>query len=220
MAKNVLITGASKGIGEEIAYRFAREGYNLGLCYCKDKNGAEKIGKKCKDLGSGEIFFIELDLRKDESIREAIKKFVGNFGKIDFLINNAGVVRGKPALKHSFEDLQEIVDVNVSGLMKMTTEAVKNMGGGVIVNVSSGAAHEVYEHIIPYCASKFAVRAYTIGLGLELPRKIRVYSVNPGLTATRMTNFKGVHPSVVAEVVYDAALEKKGLKSGEDVDVE
>jgi len=220
--KSVLITGASNGIGRETSFKFARAGYSIGICYNKDKESSEEVASKCVELGATDVLTIEVDLEKDSDIKNCLDLFIKKFKKIDILINNAGVLYEKPALEHSFGELQHLVNVNVADLMKMTNEAFPHIkkGDGVIINIASAASKEVFSNIVPYCATKFAVRGYTMGLALELPKNVRVYSVNPGLTATKMTRFRGVHPEKVAEIIFNTAEEKYDIKSGEEIDVE
>ena len=91
---------------------------------------------------------------------------------------------------------------------------------GIIINISSDAGKVGYGEIVPYCASKFGVRGFTKALALELPDNIKIYVVNPGLTATQMTNFQGTHPKKVAGIVVDTAKENLDKKSGDDIDIE
>jgi len=214
--KVVLITGSSEGIGRETALKFAGQGCKIIITYRKDKKEAVQAAENCKKRGASDVLVLQLDISSDKSIKKCVKSVVKKFGRISILINNAGVIRWKPFKSQSFEDLEHQVNVNLLGTMKMTLEAlhyVKDM----IINIASGAGKMAYADLVPYCATKFGVRGFTQGLALEL--KIPVYVVNPGMTATRMTNFKGVKPEKVAEVIFNTAKGKYKVKSGGDVDV-
>jgi len=214
--KVVLITGSSEGIGRATAFQFAEAGCRLVITYRKDRKEALQAADDCRKRGASDILVLQLDISSDKSIRQCVKSVVKKFGHISILINNAGVIRWKPFKSQSFEDLEHQVNVNLLGTMKMTLEAlpyVKDM----IINIASGAGKMAFADLVPYCATKFGVRGFTQGLALEL--KIPVYVVNPGMTATKMTNFKGVKPERVAEVILNTAKGKYEVKSGGDVDV-
>ncbi len=214
--KVVLITGSSEGIGRETAFKFAEEKAALVITYRKDRKEALETAEKCRNKGAADVFVLELDVSDDKSIRQCVKDVVKKFNHISILINNAGILKENLFKKQSFGDIEAQVNVNLTGLMKMTHEAlpfVKDM----IINIASGAGKTAYETLVPYCATKFGVRGFTQGLAQEL--KIPVYAVNPGMTATRMTNFKGIPPEKVAQVIFNSAKGKYRVKSGGDIDV-
>ncbi len=104
----------------------------------------------------------------------------------------------------------------------MTKSVLPYMQGqdsGMIINIASGAGKTAHKGLSTYCATKFGVRGFTQTLALELPKSMKIFSVNPGMTATQMTNFKGISPVKVGEVIVNAAKEKYKVKSGQDVDV-
>ncbi len=212
----VLITGSSEGIGRETAFKFAEEGCVLVITYNSHKKEGEQTAKKCLELGAAEVLLLPLNVSDDKSIKNCVKAVVKKFKHISVLVNNAGVLKWNNFKSQSFDDIAEQVNVNLTGLMKMTHEAlpfVKDM----IINIASGAGKTAYDTLVPYCATKFGVRGFTQGLAQEL--KIPVYAVNPGMTATRMTNFKGVPPEKVAQVIFNTAKGKYKVKSGGDIDV-
>ncbi len=215
-AKVVLITGSSEGIGRETAFKFAGEGCALVITYNSHKKEGEQTAKKCLELGASEVLLVPLDISDDKSIKNCVKVVVKKFKHVSILVNNAGVLRFALFKDQSFDDIARQVNVNLIGLMKMTHEAlpfVKDM----IINISSGAGKTAYETLVPYCATKFGVRGFSQGLAKEI--KIPIISVNPGMTATRMTNWKGVKPEKVAQVILNTARGKYKVKSGGDVDV-
>jgi len=216
-SKVVLITGSSLGIGKETSFKFAEEGCKVVVTYCKDHKEGSDAAKRCRELGASDVLLLKLDLTDDKSIRNCVKDLTKKFGKIDILINNAGVIAWKPLKEQSFEDIENQIRTNLEGLIKMTKEClpyVKEM----VINIASGAGKSAYGGLSAYCATKFGVRGFTQSLAQETT-SIRVLSVNPGMTATRMTNFHGAKPEKVAEVILSAAKGGYKVKSGSDIDV-
>ena len=215
--KVVLITGSSVGIGREDAFKFSGEGCKVVLTYLKDEKEARQAAAKCLELGAESATVIHLDVTDNDSIRKAVKQVKAKFEAIDILVNNAGVIAWKRLEEQSANDIEGQIRTNLEGLIKITRECLPILKG-VIVNIASGAGLEGYEELTTYCATKWGVRGFTKALAKEHPN-LKVYAVNPGTTATRMTGFKGMAPAKVAEVVLDAARRKYGLKSGSDVNV-
>lgn len=218
--KVVLITGSSDGIGKETALLFAKHGANIVVTYNKNKKGGEDVFKECKK--TKEPLLANLDVTNDESIKNCVEKTIDKFGAIDILINNAGVLFNKYFIEQNANEIDLQIDTNVKGLIKMTKAVLPYMqgqGNGIIINIASAAGKNAYEGLTTYCATKFAVRGFTQALAKELPKEIKIYSVNPGLTATKMTNFQGVNPRKVGEVILKTAEEKISVESGGDIDV-
>ncbi|MBI4116150.1 SDR family oxidoreductase [Candidatus Pacearchaeota archaeon] len=218
--KVVLITGSSQGIGKETALLFAKQGANVVVTYNKNKKGGEDVFKECKKIKGA--LLANLDVTNDESIKNCVEKTIDKFGAIDTLVNNAGVLFNKDFVEQNANEIELQIDTNVKGLIKMTKAVLPYMQGqnsGIIINIASAAGKNAYAGLSAYCATKFAVRGFTQALAKELPKGIKIYSVNPGLTATKMTNFQGVNPKKVAEVILKAAEEKINVESGGDVDV-
>ena len=215
--KIVLITGSSLGIGKETALRFAREGYILIITYYKDKNEANKTANKCLLLGAEQTLVVELNLMNSKSIVSCVDRVVERFGKIDILVNNAGAIVWRELMQQSFEDIEVQLRTNLEGLIKMTRQCLPHVKEA-IVNIASGAGKTGYSGLGAYCATKFGVRGFTQSLSREVP-ELRIISVNPGATATRMTQFKGTPPENVAEIVYNAAIGKHKADSEKDIDV-
>lgn len=216
MEKTVLITGASKGIGEQTAYKFAEAGFNLILSYNKDEKNAKRITEKCKSLGSSNIMVFQLDLTSEKSIKSTFKKVSEKYKNIDILINNAGVVIWKPLKKQTFKEIDSQININILGLIKLTKLFLPIIKSSII-NISSTAGKTGYEELVPYCASKFGVRGFTQALSKET--SLLILSINPGMTSTQMTNFQGVSPEKVADIIFRASLNKYNKPSGSDIDV-
>jgi NADP-dependent 3-hydroxy acid dehydrogenase YdfG len=217
--KIVLITGSSQGIGAATAIEFAKEGAKVIVTYYSNKEKGEEILRTCEKLN--DCLLVHLDIKDLNSIKSCVQNVVDKFGAVDILVNNAGVISWDDFVEQSVEVIENQVDVNVKGLMKMTKEVLpvmKGQGGGVVINVSSGAGKTAYSGLSVYCATKFAVRAFTQSLQKE-NNDIRFISVNPGSTATQMTNFRGVEPEKVAMIIVKSASERIKPDENRDVDV-
>jgi 3-oxoacyl-[acyl-carrier protein] reductase len=212
--KVVVITGSSSGIGEQTAYAFAKEGASIVITYNNNQPGAAKVEKKTRELGASDTLVVSLDVTDNSSIKNAIKKIVKKFGKIDILVNNAGVVVWKPLSEQTFGDIENQIRTNLEGLIKVTREALPHTD--MMINIASGAGKTGYSDLPTYCATKFGVRGFTQSLADD---NKKAYSVNPGMTATKMTNFKGVPPEKVAAIIVNTAKGKYKTKPGGDVDI-
>ncbi len=215
--KVVLITGSSIGIGRATAFEFAKEGSKVVITYYKDKEEAEKNKTKCIQLGASDVIVLNLNLMDNSSIINTVEKTVERFGKIDVLINNAGVLAWKPLRGQTFKEIESQVRINLEGLIKITKVSLPYLTD-CIINISSGAGKSPFPDLTTYCATKYGVRGFTQSLALEEP-DLRIYSVNPGMTATRMTGYKGVPPEKVAKVILNTAKGLYNVPSGGDVDV-
>ncbi|WP_457600271.1 SDR family NAD(P)-dependent oxidoreductase [Hydrogenivirga sp.] len=212
----VLITGSSIGIGRFTAYEFAKAGADLILTYYQDREEGEKTRERCLNLGARSALLLYLNLMDDESILGCIEETASRCGRIDVLINNAGVLAWKPLREQSFGEIEAQVRINLEGLIKLTKTALPYVRE-IIINVGSGAGKRGFAELTTYCATKFGVRGFTQALAQE-EKGIRVYSVNPGMTATRMTGYVGADPRRVAEVIYRVASGNIRKPSGSDVD--
>lgn len=218
--KTVLITGAGTGIGASTAEEFALKGCKVIICYNHSESKAKKVYEKCKKIT--DAYLMHLDVTNNESITKSIIQLKKEFETPDIIINNAGLIRWTSTKKHKLQEIQDMCDVNLSGLMKMTAAylpEIEKKKEGIIINISSVAGLYLPLTLIPYSATKAGVIAFSTGLAKELPKKIRTYCIMPGLTATRMTKFAGVPPSKVAKVIVKCAEENLGYKSGEAIDV-
>jgi NAD(P)-dependent dehydrogenase (short-subunit alcohol dehydrogenase family) len=218
--KVVLVTGSSSGIGRETALQIARKDCKLVVTYFKGKAAGKKVLQECQKYT--ETILHHLDVRDDRSISSLAKSINDAFSGLDVLINVAGVLTEKSLVEQSARETANQVGVNLLGLINVTRSFLPLLykrEEGVIVNIASGLAKEVLPELTVYCATKYGVRGFTQALALELPEKIRVYCVNPGMTATRMTGYQGADPAKVAAVIVRTVEEKLRKRSGADVDV-
>ena len=213
----VLITGASIGIGREIALKFAAEGCRLALTYLEHRAEAEETARLCLGLGSPDVLVLPLEATDDDSVREVVEAVDDRFGGVDILINNAGVVVWRPFLEQSPGEIEQQLIVNLLGVLKLTWRCLPIVRDAVIT-IGSGSAMHGTATLAPYCASKWGVRGFTKALALEHPEK-RIYAVHPTRTATRMNDFRGEPPERVAGIVLQVARGGLELEPGADVDV-
>lgn len=212
--RNIFITGSSKGIGEEIAYAFAREKSKVIITYRSDFPAAEKVSNKCLELGSPEVAVIKLDLRQNESIKEAAIKAMEKFGHIDFLVNNAGVISWEGFENETFEEIENQLRTNLEGAIKVTSVLFPQIKAGII-NIASRAGHIPYSGRSVYSASKFGIIGFTKSLAIEYP-DLKIFSVSPGATKTQMWDFdEGTDPKIVAEYIIKVLKGEVELKDGD-----
>ena len=213
----VLITGSSSGIGRETAYRFAHAGAKIILTYNKGKPRGEQAEKRCRKIGAESTLLLHLDVTDDRSIKDAVKRVLKEYGRVDFLINNAGTGIFIPFRKHTMKDIEKQIRTNLEGLIKMTRSFLPHIKKGII-NIASAAGKTAYAEMSVYCGTKFGVRGFTQALAEGHPR-LKICCVNPDMTATRLTGYEGRPPSEVAEVIFKTVSGMIKVAPGGDVDV-
>ncbi len=183
--KVALISGGARGQGEAEARLFVAEGAKVVIADVLDEAGR----KVAAELG-GDAHFVHLDVTQEALWSSVVSETVERFGRLDVLVNNAGIVRTGSLEHQSLEDYRAVVDVNQVGVflgMRAVIPAMRDAGGGSIVNISSNAGLEGVEGVVGYVASKWAVRGMTKTAAIELGRYgIRVNSVHPGGVDTPM----------------------------------
>ncbi len=189
MEKIVIITGASRGIGREIAKRLAKKGLKVIANYNKSQKAAEELRKELEEDGI-KIDIIKADVSKREEAKKLAKYALEKYGKIDILINNAGISEYKLFTDETDEDWNKIINTNLYSAFAMSQEVIPNMihnKNGLIINMSSawgvvGGSLEVI-----YSVSKAGMDGLTKALAKELgPSNIRVNSIAPGMIYTKM----------------------------------
>lgn len=207
MKKNILITGASSGIGEACARRYAANGDNL-ILFARNKAKLQEMKEELSAKHGIKVHTDAFDIRERERVKEAINNIPFELKEIDVLINNAGLVIG---LDREFEGCLDewdvVIDTNIKSLLAMTRLIVpemKTQGRGHIVNIGSVAGDAAYYGGSVYCATKSAVKALSDALRIELvDTPLRVTNIKPGLVETNfsVTRFRG--DSEKADKVYE-----------------
>jgi 3-oxoacyl-[acyl-carrier protein] reductase len=199
--KVAVVTGASKGIGASIAEHLAAAGASVVVNYASSKSGADAVVARVTEKG-GKAISVQGDVSKPEDIERLFAETKTAYGKLDVLVNNAGVYEFSPLEAITLEHIQKQFNLNVAGLLLTTQEAVKLIGpeGGSVINIGSIVGPMPAPQASTYSASKAAVDAITISLSQELgPRKIRVNSLNPGMVDTEGLRTSGLHEGAFRE---------------------
>lgn len=188
--KVALITGASRGIGYAVAEAFVREGARLALCGSRLAS-AERAAEKLREVyPKAEILPLGVDVADGEAVRGAVAAVMEKWGRLDVLVNNAGVTSAKQIFDMTDEDFDSVLRINLAGAFKFTREAARVMreqGGGSIVNTSSMVGTYGGKMQTAYSSSKFGINGLTKSCAKELgPYGIRVNAVAPGVVATDM----------------------------------
>ena len=214
--KNMLITGASAGIGAATAKLAAEMGYDIGVNYRSDKIGAEAVANAVEAAG-GRAMLLQGDVSNPADITRIFDTFDA-FGRLQSLVNNAGIVMPMGRVEDiSFERLRDIFDVNVIGSFLCAKEAIARMSkraggrGGSIVNLTSVAAKlGSPDMFVDYAATKGAIDSFTTGLALEQAAEgVRVNAVRPGIIDTEI-HAKGHDPDRVARVGHTIPMQRAG----------
>src|SRR5580704_9924146 len=236
--KVAVVTGASKGIGAAIAKRLAAEGAAVVVNYSSSKKDADAVVADIAKKG-GKAIAVQGDVSKAPDAERLFAETSKAFGKLDVLVNNAGVYEFAPLEQITEEHFHRQFNTNVLGLLLATREAAKLFGpeGGSIINIGSVVSSLAPPASAVYTASKSAVDAVTHVLAKELgPRKIRVNSINPGVVETEGTHAQGIigsdfqkqveaqtplggiaHPGNIAPIAVFLASEDSGWITGETV---
>jgi len=180
--KNALVTGGSRGIGAAIAKRLAAEGANVAITYAKDKEAAASVVKAIESTGR-KATAIQADSADPKAVKGAVEKTVAVFGGLDVLVNNAGTAIPKTFEETSQEELDRVLDVNVRGVFAATQAALKHLkSGGRIITIGSCVGERMLTPgLVPYSATKGAVKMFTQGLSREVGKRgITVNNIQPG----------------------------------------
>lgn len=189
----VLITGASSGIGEATAQQLARQKTSLVLV-ARRQDRLKKLQKQCIELGAKSVLIFVLDIRKKSEVQKMAAELKKKKLHVSALINNAGLAKGVDLFQNSnSEDWDVMLDTNVKALLTVTREFLPSLiqNCGHIVNMGSVAGRLVYEGGTVYCATKFAVRAFSDALRLDLKGTgVRVTNIEPGMVSTEFSTVR------------------------------
>lgn len=225
-----LITGAGRGIGRATAEAFAAEGYTVVLGEFRLDLGRRV--ERAIVRGGGRALFVRTDVADSRSVEHVVRATLRRFGRLDCLVNNAGVLRVGPLENLSARDLERMIAVNLRGPLLLTRAvlpAMLRLGYGSIINVASLLGKYGAAGYVAYCASKFGVVGFTQALAEELAGTgVRTWAVCPGLVDTPMARQAGVsarepraliRPGAVARVIVGLAAGRMRVARGAAVDV-
>jgi 3-oxoacyl-[acyl-carrier protein] reductase len=192
--KVAVVTGASKGIGASIAKALGAAGAAVVINYARDKAGADSVAASIAAM-SGKAIVVQGDVSKAADVQRLFDETKKAFGRLDVLVNNAGIYKMAPIEDLTEEEFGRQFNINVLGTLLAIREAVKHFGpaGGSVINLSSIVSLKALPNAAIYSATKSAVDAITRVLSVELgPRKIRVNAIAPGLVETEGTHRAGM----------------------------
>lgn len=191
VGKVVLITGASSGIGSATAIHLAQLGASLSL----SGRNVDNLNKVAQQCGKSKPFIVTGELTNENDVKNIIDSTIKHYGRLDVLINNAGVLVKGSIETTSLEEYDRTFNINVRSVFQLTTLAVPHLikTQGNIVNVSSVTGLRSFPYCLAYCMSKAAVDQFTRCIALELaPKQVRVNAVNPGVVVTNLHRNSGM----------------------------
>ena len=199
MAKTAIITGSDSGIGKATAVRLAQDGFDLGVTWHSDREGAEDTAREVQELGRRAVV-AQLDVTDYSTAGDTVERLASELGGLDVFVNNAGGGASHPFLEFPLEEFQEVIDLNLTGAFVCAQRAARLMvdrgEGGRIINVTSVHEHVPLRDAAAYCAAKGGLGLLTKVMALELGEHgITVNAVAPGEIATPMTDAHEEDPS-------------------------
>ncbi len=211
--KVVIITGASSGLGEATARRLAKNGAKLMLAARREDRLQDLVEKISKDGGTAKYQVTDVTDRSQlETLAKTTKEA---YGKIDVLVNNAGLMPLSPLAANKVDEWEQMVDVNIKGVLYGISAVMPIMleqESGQIINLSSVAGHKVFAGGTVYCATKFAVKAISEGIRLESDGKIRSTNISPGAVATELTStISDEATAQMAKQLYGVAIDADAI---------
>lgn len=210
MKKTVLITGGSRGIGKETAKEFAKKGYNIAINYVNDCKAINDLKEGLSENYDTDVMLCKCDVSNEENVKDMVSDIINYYGRIDVLINNAGISNDTLLEDKKVSDFKRVLDVNLVGPFILSREVGKHMlknKSGVIINVSStNAIDTYYEYSIDYDASKAALISLTHNLSKHFAPYVRVNAVAPGWVNTDMN--KNLDEDYIKEEIKDIYLKR------------
>ena len=200
--KVALVTGGSRGIGAAIAKRLAADGASVAITYASDAKSASDVVKAI-ELAGGKAVAIQADAANAEAVKAAVEKAVATLGRLDVLVNNAGTAIPKKFEDTTLEELDRVININIRGVFVATQAALKHLNdNGRIINIGSCVGERMMTPgLVPYSATKGAVKMFTQGLSREVgDRGITVNNVQPGPIDTDLNPAAGdwAEPQIAA----------------------
>ena len=238
-AKVVFVTGGSRGIGKEVALKFAENGYNVVINYVSDKTDVEELEKEFKEKNVQSLI-LKADVTDEKEIENVVEQAIEKFGKIDVLVNNAGITKDNLLMRMSEEEFDKVIEVNLKGtfiVTKIVTKYMMKKRSGSIINLSSVVGVAGNAGQCNYSASKAGVIGFTKSLAKELAsRNIRANAVAPGFIETDMTAVlsdtvkENIHNQIpmkrmgsareVANVIYFLGSDESSYVSGQVINID
>lgn len=211
MEKYALITGATRGIGKQIAITLAKQGYNIALNYRKENEELENTKKEIEEIGV-QVLAVKGDVANFEDCENFVKQVIERFGQIDVLVNNAGITKDMLLMRMKKEDFEQVIDTNLVGTFNVTKNVVPYMmkaRSGRIINISSVVGISGNAGQTNYSASKAGIIGFTKSLAKEIAsRNILVNAVAPGFIETNMTDV--LKDDVKQEIAKNIPLKRMG----------
>ena len=237
--KVAFVTGGSRGIGKQVALKFARNGYNIVINYVSDNTDIKGLQEEF-EKENVELLLVKADVTKKEEIQNLVKTAIEKFGHIDVLVNNAGITRDGLLMRMEEEDFDKVIEINLKGTFLVTKEVIPYMmkkREGSIINISSVVGVVGNAGQSNYAASKAGIIGFTKSVAKELAsRNIRANCVAPGFIKTDMTDVlseevkENIHnqiplkrmgePEEVANLVYFLGSEESKYITGQVVHVD
>ena len=238
-AKVVFVTGGSRGIGKEVALKFAENGYNVVINYVSDKTDVKELEKEFKEKNVQSLI-LKADVTNAKEIENVVEQAIEKFGKIDVLVNNAGITKDNLLMRMSEEEFDKVIEVNLKGtfiVTKIVTKYMMKKRSGSIINLSSVVGVAGNAGQCNYSASKAGVIGFTKSLAKELAsRNIRANAVAPGFIETDMTAVlsdtvkENIHNQIpmkrmgsareVANVIYFLGSDESSYVSGQVINID
>ena len=211
MEKYALITGATRGIGKQIAITLAKQGYNIALNYRKENEELENTKKEIEEIGV-QVLAVKGDVANFEDCEKFVKQTIERFEQIDVLVNNAGITKDMLLMRMKKEDFEQVIDTNLVGTFNVTKNVVPYMmkaRSGRIINISSVVGISGNAGQTNYSASKAGIIGFTKSLAKEIAsRNILVNAVAPGFIETNMTDV--LKDDVKQEIAKNIPLKRMG----------
>ena len=211
MDKCALITGATRGIGKQIAITLAKQGYNIALNYRKENEELENTKKEIEEIGV-QVLAVKGDVANFEECENFVKQVIERFGQIDVLVNNAGITKDMLLMRMKKEDFEQVIDTNLVGTFNVTKNVVPYMmkaRSGRIINISSVVGIAGNAGQTNYSASKAGIIGFTKSLAKEIAsRNILVNAIAPGFIETNMTEI--LKDDVKQEIAKNIPLKRMG----------